>query len=356
MEAPPRCVGSAAPGRSIRQPSTSDQRAIKRDTPRSGRGARDSWRASRRWRRRWSPGRPTPIRAARGAWSSLLLPRSPRERRCPSSWSSRRRGLAVAPRLGMEGSRLRRRRAPVRPPLPQGRRLHRELVALERGPGLARGAGGRARARPLNRPETALPGGMVGRRDLPWTVRVALVPPLRRDEPRGRRRAALGSRSLRPARVPAGPLPDGRQEPALPLASSTREYLSRCGQDVTWELLPGKDHGGEWRAYAAPGRTKTILVWLLAHPAACALDAGAAPPSDAGSVDAAPSATETAPSASSFPAPRAPPSVSPQPATGSRCACSAPGEPATMDAQGWLSLVGLLALGLRVRRGDRQRG
>jgi len=131
----------------------------------------------------------------------------------------------------------------------------------------------------------------------------------------------------------------GDKNPLFSLAESTRDYLRACRHAVTWELLPGKDHGGEWRAYAAPEQTTAILGWLLSHPQGCDADAdAAAPPGDAGVAEPA----REGPALHSDET-RAPPALPPSPATGSRCGCHAPGAAAGWDAGAWILGAALLA-------------
>jgi poly(3-hydroxybutyrate) depolymerase len=56
----------------------------------------------------------------------------------------------------------------------------------------------------------------------------------------------------------------GNQNPLHHLAVNLRDHYRTCDADLTWDLLPGADHGGEWAALGSHG-TK-IVDWLLAHP------------------------------------------------------------------------------------------
>lgn len=60
----------------------------------------------------------------------------------------------------------------------------------------------------------------------------------------------------------------GDKNPLHFLAVMLRDYHVGCGARVTWELLPGADHEGEWSALATHGGA--IITWLLAHPRAAA--------------------------------------------------------------------------------------
>ena len=67
----------------------------------------------------------------------------------------------------------------------------------------------------------------------------------------------------------ARPLPSyflvGDKNPLHGLAVRLRDEATRCAHDVTWDLLPGADHAGEWNARAT--HAAATLAWLEAHPA-----------------------------------------------------------------------------------------
>lgn len=123
----------------------------------------------------------------------------------------------------------------------------------------------------------------------------------------------------------------GDRNPLFDLATSTRDAFIACGHEVTWELVPGADHAGEWRAYSA--RVAEIAWWLLDHSEGCA-PAATPPPAPEDNVGIeVPLAPPTAPSL----AVQAPEAV-PPPRSGCSCETSpiAPTGP-------WLWALGVLA-------------
>jgi predicted esterase len=145
----------------------------------------------------------------------------------------------------------------------------------------------------------------------------------------------------------------GSTDPMVtPYTRPLRDYYQACGgHEVVWEALPGVTHEGILDVLRA-GRSKSILDWLLARPAAClseppsVTDAGidAAPPALAADTASAPAAATAARDAGSA-APRPPP---PRPPPG--CTCGM-GEAAPPLAGGALSLaLALLSRGARRRR------
>ena len=64
----------------------------------------------------------------------------------------------------------------------------------------------------------------------------------------------------------------GDKNPLHQLAVGLREHYRTCDADLSWDLVRGADHGGEWASLASHGAK--LVEWLLAHPRA-AKDAGA---------------------------------------------------------------------------------
>ncbi len=111
----------------------------------------------------------------------------------------------------------------------------------------------------------------------------------------------------------------GDKNPLHHLAKGLKENILSCTKDVTWDLLPGKDHAGEWRTLSNKTKAGELLDWLAKHPRRCpdALDKR--------------STTIAAQSSSSMalpiPGTNAPPTPSPSPPTPSPSESMAPHEP-----------------------------
>lgn len=134
----------------------------------------------------------------------------------------------------------------------------------------------------------------------------------------------------------------GDKNPLFSLAEGAHAYLERCGHDVTWELHPGADHAGEWRAYER--EVGQLMTWLTSHEEGCIKIAPLQPPASAPG-PAMPS--DEQPSAAPAPAPRGVDSSNVPPvARDGRCTCGViPGG----DAGGW-SVALLLGLAVLVGR------
>lgn len=82
----------------------------------------------------------------------------------------------------------------------------------------------------------------------------------------------------------------GAQNPLHGLAKDLRDYYTRCGHEVKWDLVPNAGHPEELAALE-PRRAGQVLDWLLAHPLHDSSDADdggkdAEPPvQDAGAAD-----------------------------------------------------------------------
>lgn len=143
----------------------------------------------------------------------------------------------------------------------------------------------------------------------------------------------------------------GDQNPLHHLAKDLKTRVLACSNDVTWDLLPGKDHAGEWRALKAAGKVGELLDWLAKHPRNCPGIVGK-PPQDPPLL-----ATSTAPSASAPALPAPSPtasalSVHPNAASAGARGCSIERQP--VGHMGWF--VGLIGAGvLRIRRGAPRR-
>ncbi len=87
----------------------------------------------------------------------------------------------------------------------------------------------------------------------------------------------------------------GDKNPYHGLAKELRASAERCGYAVSWNLLPGADHAGEWRAVSSRDRMGALLDFIVAHPRTvpvAVVDAGS-PPDDAGADAGSTSATPT---------------------------------------------------------------
>ena len=56
----------------------------------------------------------------------------------------------------------------------------------------------------------------------------------------------------------------GDANPAHPAAKRLRSYYERCETELTWDLLPGANHGAEDEALDR-AKAAQILDWLEAH-------------------------------------------------------------------------------------------
>jgi hypothetical protein len=67
----------------------------------------------------------------------------------------------------------------------------------------------------------------------------------------------------------------GSGNPLFSLAEEARRGFERCGHALDFQLLPGVDHSGEWRAYQT--RVAKIAWWLLEQREGCASRAAVLP-------------------------------------------------------------------------------
>lgn len=107
----------------------------------------------------------------------------------------------------------------------------------------------------------------------------------------------------------------GNKNPLHHLAKDLKTNVLSCTNDLTWDLLPGNDHAGEWRTLGRVGKVGELFDWLAKHPRNCG----------SGSASPPPSAVAPATSASSIPvlpssAPVSKPA--PVPTKGGGCAVS----------------------------------
>jgi MYXO-CTERM domain-containing protein len=58
----------------------------------------------------------------------------------------------------------------------------------------------------------------------------------------------------------------GDKNPYHGLAKELRAAADRCGYAVSWNLLPGADHAGEWRAVSSRDRMGALLDFIVANP------------------------------------------------------------------------------------------
>ncbi len=136
----------------------------------------------------------------------------------------------------------------------------------------------------------------------------------------------------------------GSKNPLFSLAEEAKTGFERCGHALTWQLLPGVDHAGEWRAYSA--RAPAIAAWLLERPRGC-VDAS---PTLAPLPSAAAPASVEAPTVREQPDP--PAAVTPHPRGG--CACDAARSSSGLH---WAPLalgLSVLRSAVRVRSGERR--
>jgi predicted esterase len=147
----------------------------------------------------------------------------------------------------------------------------------------------------------------------------------------------------------------GATDPMIdPYTRPLRDWYEACGgHEIVWETLRGVTHESILDVLQA-GRARSILAWLLSHPASCGgapLDAGtgAAPDAAAASVTTGAPRAEDPPPAPAPPAPSAsgPPPVPPA-ATGCTCGVAA-------AAASPLAAGGALAMAVAGRRRRRAR-
>jgi poly(3-hydroxybutyrate) depolymerase len=61
----------------------------------------------------------------------------------------------------------------------------------------------------------------------------------------------------------------GDKNPLHHLAKDLKTNVLACTPEVTWDLLPGQDHAGEWRTLNRPSKVPELLDWLVKHPRNC---------------------------------------------------------------------------------------
>ena len=139
----------------------------------------------------------------------------------------------------------------------------------------------------------------------------------------------------------------GDKNPLHHLAKDLKTSVLSCTKELSWDLLPGKDHAGEWRALKASGKVGEILDWLAKHPRDCP-GIAVKPTADPSTAAAAPpSSASASPTVASVPAPSAPatvPKVKPEKHSG----CTISSAPSTTGGAWWL--VGLFVSGVSVGR------
>jgi len=137
----------------------------------------------------------------------------------------------------------------------------------------------------------------------------------------------------------------GDRNPLHHLARELHARVAECSSDVTWDLLRGRNHAGEWRALGEKGKAESLLDWLAARPRAPAPEAPAAPPT----VEA-PAPTVEAPDPTRHAEAPPPPAPTAMPPRAPRCDCAMT-IPATNE--GFALGLSLVAL-LRARRAKRR--
>lgn len=138
----------------------------------------------------------------------------------------------------------------------------------------------------------------------------------------------------------------GNKNPLHHLAKDLRKNVIACSSDVTWDLLPGQDHGGEWRTLHQSPKIKEIFDWLLQPKrkgsATCLAEQRAL------------SSPPVAPNTIAVPAPSITPSAAPAPPKVSLPAHSACAFSASTNRDQQKSAIGILivflAMCLRCRR------
>jgi hypothetical protein len=142
----------------------------------------------------------------------------------------------------------------------------------------------------------------------------------------------------------------GDKNPLHHLAKDLRASIDACTNDVTWDLLPGKDHAGEWRALKDPHKVGELLDWLAKHPRKCP-DApeklAIALPSPSSSSSSAPTTPETTHPITAPSAVRIAPSEK-------HGACTI-SEPVPLRHGAWWFVVSLVVVAARRRCSDRTR-
>lgn len=134
----------------------------------------------------------------------------------------------------------------------------------------------------------------------------------------------------------------GDKNPLHHLAKDLKTSILTCTNDVTWDLLPGKEHGGEWRALNAAGKVGEMLDWLAKRPRSCPGMAKTAAPSPTTSAVSAPPLPPA-------PVPQAPTPVASSPPAGAHargCAIVEPVESGGIGVFFW----GVVVIGVLRRR------
>jgi hypothetical protein len=143
----------------------------------------------------------------------------------------------------------------------------------------------------------------------------------------------------------------GSGNPLFALAEQARQGFERCGHAVDFQLLPGVDHAGEWRAYSR--RLPEIAHWLLAHPQGCPTASDTPPPVASDAPDQAPRPTVAAPRPSEESTRRAPEPPKVAPAGRGGCSCEVPEVRSRSSSSAGLGLLASTLLVLRRRGRDR---
>lgn len=134
----------------------------------------------------------------------------------------------------------------------------------------------------------------------------------------------------------------GDKNPLHHLARGLRDDVQACTKDVTWDILPGKDHAGEWRALNAKGKVSTLLDWLAKHPRNCPAAVETPPPPPSAVVPTSSASTNAIPEKRPLQRDASPPVATKAPVTNPptmHCGCNMAGRAVTATPLWWFVLA-----------------